>query len=91
MVAGDEYENVLDNATEEASDASETTPTTTLSNNQCLRQMDNAQICAWMAQKGASDETIDAMRKHSMDGREMMYCFNMNEREKEDIAAYAVC
>ena len=87
MVSGDEYENVLDNAMEEASDASETTHTTTLSNDQCLRQMDNAQICAWMAQKGASDETVDAMRKHNMDGREMMYCFNIKERKEEDVAA----
>ena len=87
MVDEDGYENVLDNATEEASDASETTPTVTLSNNQCISDMDNEELCKWIRQMGASEKTLVEMRSSKIEGAELVYAINTNRHTAEDIRA----
>ena len=36
--------------------------------------MDNSQLCDWMGQMGASEETLKALQLHGMDGPGLMYC-----------------
>ena len=46
--------------------------------------MTHVELTDWMEQMDATQETLEALQMHNMDGSELVHCLNSKKREKED-------
>ena len=47
--------------------------------------MDNIQLCNWMEQMGASQETLEGLQRSGTDGSELMFCMDTERQLNEHI------
>ena len=50
-----------------------------------ITTMDNVQLCDWMEQMGASNETLEELQRSGTDGNELLFCLDAGRQTNENI------